>query len=58
MAGKQQRTVKQREGEQTPETMREEGNRDSGSESGDGGDDEQEGEEEEHVSESELKGQT
>ena len=42
LAGKPQRTVKQREGEQTPETMREEGNRDSGSESGDGGDDEQE----------------
>ena len=52
LAGKQQRTVKQREGEQTPETMREEGNRDGGSESGDGGDDEQE---EEHVSESELQ---
>ena len=55
LAGKQQRTVKQREGEQTPEMMREEGNRDGGSESGDGGDDEQEGEEEEHVSESELQ---
>ena len=61
MAGKQQRTVKQREGEQTPETMREEGNRDGGSESesesesGDGGDDEQEGEEEEHMSKSELQ---
>ena len=52
LAGKQQRTVKQREGEQTPETMREEGNRDSGSESGDSGNDEQE---EEHVSESELQ---
>ena len=52
LAGKQQRTVKQREGEQTPETMREEGNRDGGSESGDDGDDEQE---EEHMSESELQ---
>ena len=55
LASKQQRTVKQREGEQTPETMREGGNRDGGSESGDDGDDEQEGEEEEHVSESEIQ---
>ena len=55
LAGEQQRTVKQREGEQTPEMMREGGNRDSGSESGDNGDDEQEGEEEEHMSESEIQ---
>ena len=55
LAGKQQRTVKQREGEQTPEMMREGGNRDGGSESSDDGDDEQEGEEEEHVSESEIQ---
>ena len=55
LAGKQQRTVKQREGEQTPEMMREGGNRDGGSESGDDEDNEQEGEEEEHMSESEIQ---
>ena len=54
LAGKQQRTVKQREGEQTPEMMREGGNGDGGSESGEDGDDEQEGDEE-HVSESEIQ---
>ena len=55
LASKQQRTVKQREGEQTPETMRKGGNRDGGSESGYDGDEEQEGEEKEHMSESEIQ---